>query len=378
MKNVRIVRSISKKDMNTIKAIKTMLKLEKNALVARMRKIDRLPVDEPIDFVIVWVDDSDEKWLQEKSNYIPKYPKGNGEERYRNWKQLKYWFRCVEKYAPWVRKIHLVTYGHYPEWLDVNNEKINIVEHKDFIPKKYLPTFSTNPIELNLHRIEGLSECFVYFNDDMYLNRSAKKEDFFSGNNPKYFCGAIPKRNYPSKQLFDYMIWNNLGLVNDYFDITKSMEKNPELWFSKYNKSARRYHKLSFIENYLYGMSFSHLASPMKKSTMEKVWSAFGDQLDETCHNKYRTPLDHQQQIFHLWDILNGTFSPVSKDHYGCLYGDVKGQMDLIRKDISEDKSLMICINDSELIEKSEFESVRSKIDSIFRENYPNKSSYEI
>ena len=52
-------------------------------------------------------------------------PKGNGVNRYRDWNNLRYWFRGVEKFAPWVRKIHFVTWGHIPDWLDTTNPKIN-------------------------------------------------------------------------------------------------------------------------------------------------------------------------------------------------------------------------------------------------------------
>ena len=105
--------------------------------------------------------------------------------RYRDWDTLKYWFRGVEKYAPWVNKIHFVTYGHLPKFLNTNNPKLNIVNHKDFIPKEYLPTFSANPIELNLHRIKDLSEQFVFFNDDMFVINKVKSTDFFKNGKPR-------------------------------------------------------------------------------------------------------------------------------------------------------------------------------------------------
>ena len=56
--------------------------------------------------------------------------------RYRDWDNLQFWFRGVEKFAPWVNKIHFVTYGHLPKWLNVNNKKLNIVNHKDFMPER--------------------------------------------------------------------------------------------------------------------------------------------------------------------------------------------------------------------------------------------------
>ena len=137
-----------------------------------------------IDFVITWVDGSDPKWLTDRAKYVLEDERID-ESRYRDWGFLRYWFRAVEANAPWVRKIHFVTYGHIPEWLDVSNSKLHIVKHEDFIDKKYLPTFNSCAIEMNLHKIPGLAEQFVYFNDDMFLNKPVKPEFFFKDGLPK-------------------------------------------------------------------------------------------------------------------------------------------------------------------------------------------------
>ena len=68
--------------------------------------------------------------------------------------------------------------GHVPKWLNTAHEKIQIVKHEDFMAPAYLPTFNINSIELNLHRIKGLSEHFVFFNDDMFLIDFVRPEDF--------------------------------------------------------------------------------------------------------------------------------------------------------------------------------------------------------
>ena len=81
----------------------------------------------------MWVDGSDPAWLDEKKKYTPTEEADDRDERYRDWNLLKYWFRGVEKYAPWVRKIHFVTWGHVPSWLDTDNDKLHIVKHEDFI-----------------------------------------------------------------------------------------------------------------------------------------------------------------------------------------------------------------------------------------------------
>ena len=98
-------------------------------------------MEQPIDFVITWVDGSDPAWNKERMQYSESSKEDNGEERYRDWGLLKYWFRGVEQYAPWVRKIHLVTWGHLPKWLDTCSPRLHIVRHEDYIPREYLPTF---------------------------------------------------------------------------------------------------------------------------------------------------------------------------------------------------------------------------------------------
>ena len=83
--------------------------------------------------------------------------------RFRDYGFLKYWFRGVEKFAPWVRRIHFVTCGQKPDWLDESNPKLNLVNHEDYIPREFLPCFNSSVLECHLHRIPGLAEHFVYF-----------------------------------------------------------------------------------------------------------------------------------------------------------------------------------------------------------------------
>ena len=57
--------------------------------------------------------------------------------------------------------------------------KLRWITHKEFMPKEYLPTYNSAAIELNLHRIEGLSENYLYFNDDVYLIRDSQTSPVF-------------------------------------------------------------------------------------------------------------------------------------------------------------------------------------------------------
>ena len=187
---------------------------------------------EPIDFVIIWVDGNDKEWRAEKDKYDDKpVSTSNSEVRFRDWDNLQYWFRGVEKFAPWVRKIHFVTWGHLPKWLDTSNPKLNIVNHKDYIPEKYLPTFSSHTIELNLHRIEGLADKFVYFNDDMFITAPTKAEDFFKNGKP---CDTVAMDCiYFNKDSAGFFNGANLNIINNHFNKRASIKKN----FKKFNEA---------------------------------------------------------------------------------------------------------------------------------------------
>ena len=139
-------------------------------------------MDNKIDFVIMWVDGSDKEWLEEKNKYSPKkIDVTNAANRYRDMGMFKYWFRGVEKFAPWVNKIHFVTWGHVPKWLDTENSKINIVKHQEFIPNEFLPTFNSNVIQFYLNNIDGITDKFVMFDDDQFLLNKVSINDFFIG-----------------------------------------------------------------------------------------------------------------------------------------------------------------------------------------------------
>ena len=140
---------------------------------------------QPVDFVIAWVDGNDKEWQKQRQKYKSGFMEDNSEVRFRDWDNLQYWFRGVEEYAPWVNHIYFITWGHVPQWLNLDNPKLKIVNHKDYIPEKYLPTFNSHTIELNMHRIQGLSRQFVYFNDDMFLTAPVTKEMFFKNDLPR-------------------------------------------------------------------------------------------------------------------------------------------------------------------------------------------------
>lgn len=141
-----------------------------------MRKENKVAMMENynIDIVIPWVDGNDMEWKQLRNEYLKQAGKiidqASLNVRYRDWDNLQYIFRGIEKFMPWVNRIHFITCGHLPDWINLDHPKLNIVKHEDFIPNEYLPTFNSNAIEINICRIPDLAEHYINFNDDTLLS----------------------------------------------------------------------------------------------------------------------------------------------------------------------------------------------------------------
>ena len=142
----------------------------------------------PIDVVYTWVDGDDPAWQEQKAAYSPKgpgevAPRVLRDERFRSRDELKYSLRSLELFAPWVRRIHIVTADQCPSWLDVDHPKINLVSHRDvYADSSWLPVFNSSSIETQLHHIPDLTTKFLYFNDDFFLGQFSSPADFFHSN----------------------------------------------------------------------------------------------------------------------------------------------------------------------------------------------------
>nr|WP_308626179.1 stealth family protein [uncultured Eisenbergiella sp.] len=330
--------------------------------------------EEQIDFVIIWVDGADKQWQDEKNKYIPNINTDDREIRYRDYNNLKYWFRGVERFAPWVHKIYFVTYGHLPSWLEINNNKLVIVNHNDFIPKQYLPTFSSHPIEINLHRIKGLSEKFVYFNDDMFILRKVKKTDFFYKGLPR---DSAVINAHPSIKNTLHISETNMEIINDHFHKKDVLLKNPLGWFNiKYGTKLLRTICLLPWPEFI-GLWDHHLASSFLKCTFKELWEREYGILNDTSTHKFRYAMDVNQWLFRYWQIVKGNFYPRATT-FGksfCLQDD-NIVNEKIYSSIKNQKYKLICINDG-IEKKIHFEMAKQKIIESFECILPYKSSFE-
>ena len=328
----------------------------------------------PIDFVMIWVDGNDPEWQKEKSRYDGKtVTASNSAVRYRDWDNLQYWFRGVEKFAPWVNKIHFVTWGHIPPWLDTNNPKINIVNHKDYIPEEYLPTFSSHTIELNLHRIEGLAEQFVYFNDDMFITAPTKPEDFFKDGKP---CDvAALDCIFFGKDSAGSFNGADITIINSHFKKKRALKENWKKWYNLKN-GFRNVVKsvLLYPWPWFPGLLYQHACNSFLKSTFETVWEKEFETLDETCRHKFRKTGDVNQWVMKFWQLADGKFN-VRKDNFVRCYHVKERNFKWLCQDLKNKEHRIVCINDN--AKTFDFEEKKQTVIDIFEEIFPEKSSFE-
>ena len=331
-----------------------------------------------IDFVMAWVDDADPAWRRERDAYAGNKGRSaasNGDARYRDWELLRFWFRGVERFAPWVRRIHFVTWGHLPEWLDTTNPKLAVVNHRDFIPQEYLPTFSSHPIELNFHRIPGISEQFVYFNDDVFLLRPVKDTDFFADGKPKDMLALQPVVANREDDMMPYIYLNNAMLLAKYFDKRENVKKQPGAYFHPgYPLLYFGYNLLELAFPRFTGFYTIHGPSPLLKSTYETVWQLEPEWLDRTCGNRFRSREDISQYVLREWQKLSGSFKPCNAARF-CKYFNIGEDNDGLLRTITGRRAASVCINDS--VGFAEFERVRQEIEQAFERILPEKSSFE-
>ncbi|MCR5654684.1 MAG: Stealth CR1 domain-containing protein, partial [Lachnospiraceae bacterium] len=349
-----------------------------------------------IDFVIAWVDGADPAWQAKKIKYTAAPTQKAAQEvaqetaqdatgrsaaegnektsgsdyRYRDWGTLRYLFRSIEKYASWVHRVYLVTDAQKPDWLDEANPKVRIVDHKDFIPKEYLPTFNANTIELNLHRIPGLSEQFVFFNDDFLLTHKTKPEDFFYQGLPADEA-ALNGINGKDPE-FAGIQFANMNLVNRHYDRNAILKNLADWMRPSYGKENLRTLLLLPFKR-LQGIYNPHGPMPLLKRTCEKVWERDGNVLDQTCLHMIRTASDVTSYVFRYEQLLSGDFFAKRARN---AYHEVSETARELRGALHDERYLSVCLNDVEMSQR-EYVRKREELKKVLDGKYLAMSTFE-
>ena len=337
---------------------------------------------EKIDFVLLWVDDGDPQWQMERKRYAaPEAADANNDScddcRFRDFGLLRYWFRAVERFAPWANKIFFVTCGQKPEWLDESHPKLRLVDHREYIPAEYLPTFNSNTIELNLHRIPDLSEHFVLFNDDMYLLRPMQPETFFRKGLPVIPCDlSIPR--WLGWSTASRVVLNNAGVLKRSMDVERLVWKNMGKFTSIRSLGLPRAMKnlISFAVNrMLIPGTFGHLPLPHLKTTFDRIWHAQPRIMDMTSRCRFRSEYGVNHWMACAWNMLEGRFYPVNEKRLGITVTLNSSEVDRVCRTIVRQSCPAICINDSKTDE--DIFGMFAEVAKAFETLLPEKSDFE-
>lgn len=330
-------------------------------------------MERTVDLVCPWVDGNDRKWQEERAKYLCGTP-GESDTFFRDYELMRYWFRGVEKALPWIRKVHFVTWGHLPQWLNIDHPKLNIVRHEDFMPTQYLPVFSSSPITINIHRIKGLSENFIFTNDDFFYLDYIPEEEYFRDGLPCDYIELKPITEVDAGS-FGHVLWNDIDIINNNFDLQSCVENSRDKWFS------REYPEKVLNSNEIYkylkrfpGFAGQHLPSPYCKSTFDEVWEKAGKELDISSKNRFRSSYDVNEWLMRYWQLTSGRFVP-HKRELG-KYVQIGADAEKLSDAILSAKNKVVCINEGG--SEVNFEERKEYLRSLFEIALPEKSSYEL
>lgn len=295
-----------------------------------------------IDFVIPFLNPESETWQAEFQRY--KQQAGlKSDNRFRDWGTMRYVLRGIFNNCPWFNRIHLVLFDEtmIPSWLNTRHPKLNIVFHKDFIPKQFLPTFSSSVIEMFLHNIDGLANNFIYSCDDMLILEPLRNDYFFINNRPVSPLTSTYDTLLPENDEWSIIENNNYRLIRRLL-----------------GKTIRCDHP--------------HFHIPLNKTFVQFIWSLLSDAfIDGLSHSKFRNRFENQIWIFDdLQRILKHAITNVNifnrAQYFYCSNSDFSP---FIGKNI-------ICFNDTDYVQN--YPQVKNDFINFMESVLPLKSECEL
>lgn len=309
-----------------------------------------------IDIVYLWVDGNDAEWLARKNSFLGEKATLNTEAvsvaRVTDNDELKYSLRSIEKFAPWIRKIFIVTDGQTPRWLNTENAKIQIVDIRELLPEEAFPCYNSVIIEHFLWKISGLAEHFLYANDDMFLNAAINPGFFFSSDG---FPIVRLKRTFGTKWL------NKLrAIFNIHTNIyRKTIHRSALLIEKKFGK-------------YFVGMPHHNIDAYCKTDYRDVAEKFFKTEIQSTVTHHIRSHKDIQRIIYLYYALA------VKKAELRYVNRYESCRIRLHKPDfmrfIKKYQPSLFCLNDSHHAVENDRKRVKPFLETLF----PVKSSFEI
>ncbi len=335
-----------------------------------------------IDFVITWVDGSDPAWAAEKNKRLRNADADKVDvrkRRFRDWDNLVYLFRGIAKYAPWVNHVYIITPKQCPGWLNVNNPRVTVIDQDDlFDDKSCLPTFNNCAVELLFHKIPGLSEQFVYFNDDMFILRETHPSDFFRNGLPCYtiaFSPAIAEFSPEGKGIFG-IVAANTRLVGLHYKKGDIIRQNWKKYFDPRNGREIIKTICCLPFSGLVGFNDMHTAYSYLRSTYEEVWEKEHDALAAAVKETFRGDYSLCHYVMRYWQMAKGTVAIRSRNFSTMCEIEKLGDETKAVNCILKGKPKMICMNDN-VDDDEEFKQIVDNVNKAFQIRFPEKCEFE-
>ena len=280
---------------------------------------------QPIDFVVPMVFPDDKRWQEDFARWHTN-DDATTHARWRSWGAEELMVRCVQKFMPWLRTIYIILAreSQVQGWMNEmvkgsrfvvegDGPEVRVVFHEEFIPKEYLPCFTSPTIEMFLHRIPGLADQFIYANDDMFVLAPLADTDFFRDGRP---CQILFEKTFP---------------------------ENPNV----FQRKCRRQQAL-VAEKFVFHLDNrwlknGHCFAPILKSSCEAVWREWEAQIAAGISPSFRTEFSYNHYLYVLWQHFTGNYvcHPLPRDYAGKRMPTAE-----LREAILSAKGLL-CINDN-------------------------------
>lgn len=290
-----------------------------------LRMIDE--IDFPIDVVYTWVDSSDPAWRRKFAAYSGQelrqgfHQEARGEQRFRSRDELKYSLRSLSMYAPWIRHVYIVTDNQAPEFIDFQRDGISLVDHSEIArAPEALPIFNSSAITTWLHRIPGLSEHFIYMNDDVFLGRDVSPARFFTASGLAKVFPSQNRRPFGRPDPTD----------EPHINITRNIRTLLE---QEFRRSISR--------------SVKHTPHAQLVSVQRELEKRFPDAYDRTSRSRFRHHNDiAADQLFHYYAQITGRAVVAGIRYTYVNIGDELAQPELERLLTRRDREVF-CLNDA-------------------------------
>ena len=255
--------------------------------------------------------------------------------------------------------------------------KLHIVRHEDYIPKEFLPVFNSNVLEIYLHRIPGLSDRFVYFNDDVYLLQPMKPDRFFRNGKPVDMLAFQPVVANPASPVMPYLLLNNMSVLCKYFHKRENVVRQPGSYYHVgYPPLYFFYNLLELVFPLYSGLYTVHGPSPFCKETFREVWEREERRLRVVASHRFRDDRDVTPNLFRNWQKLTGDFH-AQNVQWDFSYFEIGSWGDeRLLSTIRGQKKRVICINDAPE-GKEEAPHMREELQQAFQQILPRASSFE-